>query len=595
MAFSAHDIVSDSPTNNFCTLNPLGISTATLSDGNLKAQQTNAAYGGVYFSTFSIPKIGKYYIECLLVSVQGNQIFGLYNTDTTKRFIYDVYYSNGSGRYYTDGTAGTPSTGGLSSGTIIAIYIDSDSLTANFFINNNILSSPSYSLTPDTDYFLTFNGNNSGVSIYNFGQDPTFGGNKNTPATVNGETGPFAPSGTAAGTAGLFYYPPPTGALALCTANLPDFTPTVTGDTPQYYFKAVKYDGDGSNNRNITSVGFQPDLVWLKARSVGASNGIYDSVRGAANWLRSDGTSAEQYQRVNGYLNSFDSNGFTLAEGSSTDPTYTGIYETNQSGQTYVAWCWKAGGPPDLTSSPTKPFAKDGVQYETLSAANITAGTITPTAMSVNTDAGFSIVKYTGTGGTPTVPHGLSSPPEFVIFKSLGINNWTVITPLAGSLSSGTYLFLNSPQEAKTSTDFNAMALNVSTITLDTSTALNSTFSYIAYCWHSVEGYSKFGSYTGNGSPDGPFVYCGFRPAWVMCKGVDTSSYWVIHDNARDGYNGNNKDLYASLPQAEASSNMIDILSGGFKIRHTTNQINGSGPYIFMAFAEQPFKFSNAR
>jgi hypothetical protein len=609
MAFSAHDIVSDSPTNNFCTLNPLGISTATLSDGNLKAQQTNAAYGGVYFSTFSIPKIGKYYIECLLVSVQGNQIFGLYNTDTTKRFIYDVYYSNGSGRYYTDGTAGTPSTGGLSSGTIIAIYIDSDSLTANFFINNNILSSPSYSLTPDTDYFLTFNGNNSGVSIYNFGQDPTFAGNKSPTTTYTDANG-----------IGAFYYQPPTDALALCTANLPDFTPTVTGDTPQDYFKTVLYTGDGSNNRNITSVGFQPDFVWLKARNQSYNHYIFDAVRGAGYVILSNQNFDEE--NLTASFNSFDSDGFTVSQVVSE--------EANQSNTTYVVWCMKAGGPPDLTSSPTKPFAKNGVQYETLSAANITAGTITPTAMSVNTDAGFSIVKYGGSNTTgllsssvssATIPHGLNDC-EFCIIKNIRWSNtWVVshrsIAPNVMALQS-TGEADPTPPVDPTYGQITTLGSNTVTITRGTSRGdnvgedhaeTNGQFEYIMYCWHSVENYSKFGSYTGNGSADGPFIYCGFRPAFVICKcSSDTTTdntSWAMFDNARDSSNVMNKVLYANSTINEgyrgdgstaATDIYIDFLSNGFKVRSTKEEVNDANEtYIFMAFAEQPFKFSNAR
>jgi len=290
------------------------------------------------------------------------------------------------------------------------------------------------------------------------------------------------------------------------------------------------------------------------------------------------------------------SNGFTLG----TDSAY------NDSGSTYVAWCWKAGGAPDLTSSPTKPFAKDGVQYETLSAANITAGTITPTAMSVNTDAGFSIVKWQAPNNTslsnPSIPHGLNKTPDFIIIKSLeSLINW-FIWHTSFSNPAANYNVLNDSSSTVTA-GINIWGNSGPSNNLinfaPNSSAAGTNYSddnMIAYCWHSVEGYSKFGSYIGNGSTDGPFVYCGFRPAWIMIKRTDTAAGWLILDSERDPFNVMDGQLYANGPDVESGGATADFVSNGFKIRETGGGTNGTGsPYIFMAFAEQPFKFSNAR
>jgi hypothetical protein len=322
-------------------------------------------------------------------------------------------------------------------------------------------------------------------------------------------------------------------------------------------------------------------MIWWKQRDQPNGHRLIDSVRGLTSELSPSGDGEEA-------IIDPATRDYNVTSINSDNFTFNGYVNTGTRGGSMVGWCWKAGGPPDLTSSPTKPFAKDGVQYETLSAANITAGTITPTAMSVNTDAGFSIVSYASNNtNTGSVAHGLNQKPDIVIQKNIDTaSDWLVLTNLIDG--SNDYLLLNAAASAGSA----AGGANATTfVSWDRPTGDN----LIVYCWHSVEGYSKFGSYTGNGLADGPFVYCGFRPAFVICKGVDVSSYWVIHDNVRNGYNGNNKDLYASLSQGDASSNMIDILSGGFKIRNTTNEINGNGSYIFMAFSEQPFKFSNAR
>jgi len=328
-------------------------------------------------------------------------------------------------------------------------------------------------------------------------------------------------------------------------------------------FKTVLYEGNGGT-QYISNVGFEPDLVWIKSRSLAASNGIFDSVRGVANWLRSDGTDAEQYQRTNGYLNSFDSNGFTLVEGSSTHSTYTGSYETHQSGQTYVGWVFKGGGEAVLNEQ----------------------GSI-DSQVSANTEAGFSIVKYTGngTGGT-TVGHGLSSAPDIVITKGLDFPDVWLITGASIGNNDTNYLLFNTGAMGSSTTvgSSNATTLNIGTSTASNTNSKN----FISYCFHSVPGYSKIGSYTGNGSSTGPIVTTGFEPKFIMIKRTDTSGYgWYIMDSARgmDGTTG--KFLFANTSASEGTlgAGGLQPNSTGFQITDAGAGFNANlGTYIYMAF-----------
>ena len=394
-----------------------------------------------------------------------------------------------------------------------------------------------------------------GTSIVNanFGQDSSFAGNK----TAQGNTDDNG--------YGDFYYAPPTGYLALCTANLTldAAMDPINGNSPQDYFNTVLYTGNGST-QSITGVGFQPDWCWIKKRAgENASHCIHDAVRGAGKRLKSDSTVAE-YDAGTLDIQSFDSDGFSLGGG--------GL--VNQSTHTYAAWNWKANG----------------------SGVSNTDGSITST-VSANTDAGFSIVSYTGTGANATVGHGLLSAPDMIIVKNRdsGSGNWLVYHSSVGAEYAP---FLNStiaPYDAFESWQDTSPTNSVFYIgTFNSASGEN----HIAYCFHSVEGFSKFGSYTGNGSTDGPFVYTGFRPAFVMVKITSAPENWTIFDDERSEYNLAQLGLYANLSNAEAtiSTNGIDMVSNGFKLRGTGNRTNGSGyTYIYMAFAENPFKYANAR
>ena len=351
-----------------------------------------------------------------------------------------------------------------------------------------------------------------------------------------------------------FAYTPPTGFLPLHTGNLPDSS-IVDGSK---YFDVTTYTGNGST-QSITGLEFQPDLTWIKARSSAYSHRVFDSVRGATLGLNTNGTNAEFTESG---VTSFDADGFTL--GSATNE--------NGSGTTFVGWNWKANG--------------TGVSN--------TDGSITST-VSANPTAGFSIVTYTGNGSTspyPTVGHGLGVAPQLIFTKARSTtSNWVAYTTVIdGSLD---FLYLNTT----------AAKANSGLPTLPTSSVFqvggpdnnSSGQTHVAYCFSEVEGYSKFGSYTGNGSADGPFIFTNFRPAFVMVKRVNATNNWIMWDNNRSQSNVVDDWLYASLSDAEASANGADFLSNGFKLRNSANAINGAEPYIFMAFAESPFKSSLAR
>ena len=613
MALTNH-IVPDSPTNNFATLNPLKQqwnATRVLKEGNLLNYRVTHSS-----STATLILTGKQYWE--VYSTYGNQNLGVIDDNATQsnvtnsydassaRGIYNLYgagYVNGSGVV----TTGGPIAGYTTPSVIMfAVDIDAgkmwvgkdgvwngdpDAGTNPFW--TNLTSGLAW--TPWVHAASTTQANDA---YFNFGQDPTFGGAKSPTTTYTDANG-----------IGAFYYQPPTGALALCTVNLSDFTPTVTGDTPQDYFKAVTYDGDSTNNHSISTVGFQPDLIWIKIKTSAGQHVLIDSVRGDDRELFSSNTNAEQNPSTTGHvpaLRSINSTGFTLS--ANINPTG----DTNSSSNTFVAWCWKAGGAPTTDNTATSGAMNANGSAATSSNSSVSlngtlqsnytpAGspTIYPKRMSINTDAGFSIVKYASTGtANSTVPHGLSQKPELVIIKNLDDStaSWLVVGD-----NITYYMNLNATNADPSSTSYSWVPLRDSNIFKIGSTRIEMNSNgdnYIAYCWHSVEGYSKFGSYTGNGSPDGPFVYCGFRPAWVMIKKTDGAATWWIVDSSRDEYNPTKKYLQAESANAESagSSDYVtaDFVSNGFKIRNTSVSFN-SGNHIFMAFSEQPFKFSNAR
>jgi hypothetical protein len=344
---------------------------------------------------------------------------------------------------------------------------------------------------------------------------------------------------------------------------------------PNEYFNTVLYTGDDASPRTVTGVNFQPDFTWIKRRdNSGANHILYDSVRGAGSTkeLSSNSSGAEGAILANtyGYLSAFASDGFTLTDG--TDGANEDLY-TNQSGATFVSWNW-------LASNTT---------------ASNTDGSITST-VSANTTSGFSIVSYcTGTGSQTTVGHGLGVTPKMIIVKRL--QNAEDFAVYHASNGAGTYQSLNTTEAKNTNSNrFNVAPTN-QVFTVNTHESVNFAENYIAYCFAEKKGFSKFGSYTGNGSADGTFVYTGFKPAMVIRKRSDGVQDWLIHDNRRTGINQTSNYISTLKPNSstdEVSYNEIDILSNGFKMRDTGTHGNASGgTYIYMAFAENPLVGTN--
>ena len=324
-------------------------------------------------------------------------------------------------------------------------------------------------------------------------------------------------------------------------------------------FNTVLYTGNGGTQA-ITNVGFEPNLTWIKQRNGTGRNILTDSVRGVTKYLFSELPSAEVIYGSNIGLTSFDSDGFTVADPGALN------YSVNGSGKTYVAWSWKAGG----------------------AAVSNTDGTIT-SQVSANVDAGFSIVKYTGNGTIPsTVAHGLDSAPELIIVKVLNQSYpWNVFSASIGNTK---YLKLNEAYaEASNISRWNNTSPTSAVFTIGNDGDVNGNgLNYIAYAFHSVDGYSKMGSYTGNGSSTGPTIVTGFEPAWVMFKRTDSTSGWNIQDNKRNSTNPRTGVLQAQSNAQEYTSSTyaVDFNSNGFQIVNSDNGWNTSGgTYIYMAFA----------
>ena len=551
-----NDCMKDSPTNNFATFNSTfeAASNSSYKNGNLEFS-TSSTGQKLARSTFAHDS-GKWYAEFRLDSYSSAS--GSYpyigvspanvadpSNDHNTWVGYIGTAVNTAGTAYKDGST---ISGGFSyaAGDIIGMAMDVDNLLVYFYKNGTIQNSGTgYALTSNTEKGYQFTVSfyaSSGTWAANFG-----GIGIGSNADENGH--------------GNFTYAVPSGYLAECSANLSD--PTIL--LPNEHFNTLLYTGNSTDARAITGVGFAPDLVWIKNRADTDWHNLYDTVRGAGKRIAANSTSAE-YNSTD-HMDSIDSDGFTLKDGDNT----------NQNGEGYVAWNWKAGG----------------------TASSNSDGTIT-SSVSANTTAGFSIVTYTGNGtADATVGHGLGVAPEAVIVKKRsGTDNWQVYWIGAGTERNG-YLSLSNAFNTPAQTDI--WGTNVPTSTkfyVGTDTATNASGStYVAYVFSGVEGYSKFGEYEGNGSTDGTFVYTGFAPAFLITRKIPETN-WHMLDIARDPSNPNTLGLDPNLSSAEADdSNLaIDFLSNGFKLRtsHSTSNGNGTG-YIYFAFAESPFKNARAR
>lgn len=600
--FAAHDCaMPDCPENNWCSL--LGEakqSSSAISEGALRAVLTGGGNSARTSANFAVTS-GKWYWE---VRQSSSNRFGMGVFDADRYHMgnedlgSDAYEwgfitsdNSGSGARRNSGTLTTGYGGDTADGHVVMVALDVDNGAIYFgkqgsWFNNGtsdnsatVLGQIEAGTTTNAAYtsvtgrltpvFVRQTSNNT--LICNFGQDDTFSGNETAAGNADGNG------------FGAFQYAPPSGFLSLCTSNLPD--PTIgpaedAGSHSDDQFNTVLYTGNGST-QSITGVGFQPDLLWIKARTSTDYHGLFDSSRGSTKRLFVNETDAESTQSAG--VTSFDSDGFSLGSN----------LGQNRNTTTFVGWNWKGNG--GTTSS-------DG------------NGDITSTVQ-VNSLAKSSIVLYTGFGeSVKTVGHGIGAVPETIwFFPRSSSGNRHVYHHKIGN---GKALYFNENNTEQTDGNFlNNTTPTSSLITLGTSSAANpESVTMVAYCYTGVEGFSQFGSYVGNGANNGPYVYTGFKPAWLMIKcSSGHAESWHIWDNKRmvpdGGFTGDtgtrggggNPNQAALSPNTDGQDTSastpynIDFLSQGFKIREDHDLLNGSGDtYVYWAFAELPFKFSNA-
>lgn len=554
-AGAGNDSLVDSPTSygtdtgvggtvrgNYGTLNPL-FNATTLTNGNLDASLTTASTTGTFGASSS-----KWYFECTVNSktdLSATDYLGIANETLVKSdssFSYSqvyVYLSNAQ----KGGNGGSGSYGASwTVGDVIGVAYDLDAGSITFY-KNGTSQGVAYSTGFTAGSFwrpFLYSGSGTNTFTFNFGQRP-------------------------------FAYTAPSGYKALCTQNLP--TPTIGATTATQagkYYNAVTYAGTSATNSIANGINMASNggLVWTKSRSqAGADPVIYDSIRGPGYFLKTDGTGSEIYSSIS--LVSFDSDGVTF--GADTAQGYSNYAPYGN----YVAWAWAAGG----------------------SGVTNTAGSITST-VSANTTSGFSVVTYTGNSTVgATVGHGLGVAPSMMFIKGrTNVDNWHVYSSALGNTGG---MFLNNTNAFTVSTYFwNNTSPSSTVFTLSSGSSNNSSgVNYVAYCFAPVAGYSAFGSYTGNGSSDGPMVYFGFRPAFVMLKNTTTAGNdWQMIDVVRGTYNVEGPTLVANYSGAENTYTICDFLSNGVKFRDTNQAWNKSGDlYIYMAFASNPFKTSLAR
>jgi len=542
---------------NFCTLNRLPYSTSfrsNLGKGNLFSNPGNNCMG---FGTMALTSGKKWYMEGIAQNAYNTTmgIFEVNDANTIQNSLNTFYYNNTSYKsafYHRDGTKyidGSNSSYGatFAIGDVIGMAVDLESATNTITFYKNNASQGSFNLgTNGLDYlFCMARGTSGGGWFMNFGQDSTFGGNKT--AGGNADANSF----------GDFFYAVPSGHLAVCSANLgidSNIDPAQTdNDIPSKQFGVVTYTGNGTA-RSFTGLGFQPDMLWIKMRNSGDHGKITDSVRGVQKALISNTTGAETTD-TNG-VTAFGTDGFSIGSGNQ--------YNLNE--YNFVAWCWRGNGGTTASNS---------------------NGSITSTVQA-NTAAGFSIATYTspGSGTNHTVGHGLSDV-DFIITKDRDSTfNWYCFHK---SVPDKTYR-LNSGSEHS----YSNWSMGSTTWGSEDGYTHNSTDKFVAYCWQNVEGMQKFGSYTGNGNSDGPFVYLGFRPRLLVLKRTTSSGYWNVFDSARSTSNPVNKYLSWNSTDAEADGADVDFLSNGFKVRSTASGVNTNGTtYLYMAWADVPFKYNN--
>jgi hypothetical protein len=559
---------------NYAVLNPLakGTSQTNIINGNLYAIPTSGASNwGTVFSSIAIPTSGKWYIEgtAQVYAGSGNSSsLGVVDSATFIPTNTNVLFQYTTGEGFdgilahlfnnyvspiSDGVQGTNVTGLTASSInlMLALDVTNGKVYAGYngiWLNSGNpaagtgeIASRIFSATDVVAGHTSYNGTDDQSQYFNFGQQP-------------------------------FSYTPPSGFLPLNSNNLP--MPTIPNGAK--VMAATTYTGNGSSQtitqtsansgNNPLPTTFKPDLIWIKDRSNARVHNIQDSVRGVRKWLESNSANAEGDS--GSIVTAFNANGFSISD----------ALQVNSNTETYVSWQWNAGS--GTTSSNTD-------------------GSITST-VSVNKSAGFSIVTYTGNGTTgATIGHGLGVAPSFMMVKSRDtqtVNSAWCCYHI--SLGNTKFLYLNTTDAAITDTNWNNTTPTSTVFTVNNYQVVNtSAKNYVAYCWTPIAGYSSFGVYTGNGSVsnDGPFIYTGFRPRWVMIKATtNISGNWVIIDTSRLTYNQNGTALYANVANSEVTTVYIDTLSNGFKIRNNSTNLNNSASdtYVYACFAENPFKMA---
>jgi len=557
---AASDVMLDTPTNNYCTFNALNAYSPIvdmLAEGNLRVTTATGASGYQMMSTMGVSS-GKWYYEYRDDSpstrntgvgwVDSNEIPTGTGSGAISGngaiFYHDYIYVNGGGA-----SAGAQ----LDNGDIAGVALDADAGKIWFSLNGTWWdsqdpaagSNAKYTASTNSDIWVpSFMDGNYGQGTVNYGQDGTFAGAVTAQGNADGNG------------KGDFYYTPPTGFLALCTGNLP--TPTIAKGVT--YFDVLTYDdGAGAKTFDNGTVSMQPDLVWVKSRGSAYDHKLTDSVRGVTKALESNTTDVEATESTG--LTAFGSDGFTVG----ADTNYS-----DTTGDGMVAWNWKKSA-----------------------------------------TAGFNIVGWTGdddgfSGGTQAVAHGLGVAPEMVIAKNrtdeaAGNGNWIVYHK---DTTSGDLLKLNSTDGeftpdmtligsiGSTNVSFGNDSPNSEYLNSDNSFGSGTPDTYIGYFFASVAGFSKVGSFSGSSTA---LIYTDFRPSFILAKRSDaTGGNWLMFDDKREGYNVDNDDLMANSSAVEATTDHIDILSNGFKVRTSDADLNG-GTLIYLAVAKNPFKYASAR
>ena len=558
---------------NFPLWSPLIKGATNLSLGNTRFDGTTNSRSAVL--PFTVPTGTKFYVECLVKQMTNYNItFGLVGVDQAIDTYLEsqstvngmIFHGYNAGEWRTQALVNGSRQGfsgdvGMTATRVLGMTINTVDNEIKMYLDNTLIGNGTISISATQEYriFCSFTGGaQSGVHMnINCGHDASGAGDF-TSGGGNADENGF----------GDFQNSPPSGFLALCSANLPIDDNVDPAQTDDDYIggkqhNTIVYTGNASTNA-ITGLGFKPDLVWIQNySSQNQTARIQDSSRGVTKSLEPAYTTNEGTESG---VTSFDSDGFTLG-------SQQGGY--NSSGASYVSWCWRANGGTTATNS-------DGDVDSTVQA---------------NPDAGFSIVQFPNYSGDTKFGHGLTKAPNFIIAKLIsGGSNWPTYHD---GYDSGKTCFLNTNAAQFSSSHFahSGTGNPVSATTFGMGASFAGSGAGIAYCWHDVDGFQKFGSYEGNGSSDGPFIYLGFRPKLVVIRAIDSNQMWAVCDTARETFNPMGEKVLqwnADGAEFDPSGFNFDTVSNGIKIRNSDTNINSSGAtFIYMAWGDVPFKYNN--